>query len=342
MSIEGVMAVAALVVFLLSFALTGLVKLYAQRRLLDIPNDRSSHLQPTPRGGGLAILLALAAGLLGFHQEIGLDQGLGLSMLALVPLVLMGFVDDHRGLSARSRFGVQVLAALWVFWALGYPVPKEVSSSGFVSVAIALPFALLLLTWFLNLYNFMDGIDGLAGSQLVFVFFAAALVHESQVGLSMFSGESQVAVLAGSATLGFLIWNWPPARIFMGDVGSGPLGFLIGVLLLSSTARGELSLEVWVILNGVFLIDATLTLLVRLGRGDAWYQAHRTHAYQRASRRFESHRTVTLGLSLINLSWLLPIALLAHHDPAHGGIYLSLALGPLIALALHYRAGQPE
>lgn len=321
----------------LSLGLTGLVRRYALRRLLDVPNARSSHSQPTPRGGGLAILITLGVGLTQFTDQSWGPHSLKGALLGGLPLAVIGFLDDHFGVPARWRFLVQILSAIWVFWALGGTLPPDFMPR-WLLMALGVP----LLVWLVNLYNFMDGIDGIAGSQALFVFCTAAFLMMTGKENALDAFEGSVALMAGASTLGFLIWNWPPAKIFMGDVGSGPLGFLIGVLALFSSAEGVLALPVWLILNGVFLVDASLTLLIRLARGDRWYEAHRAHAYQHASRIFQSHLSVTRAVSLINVSWLLPLAWCSMNDPRGGWLYLPLAWLPLGLLALRYRAGHPD
>jgi Fuc2NAc and GlcNAc transferase len=147
--------------------------------------------------------------------------------------------------------------------------------------------------------------------------------------------------LAG-ASLGFLRWNWPPARIFMGDVGSGFLGFALAVLGLAASRSGAVPIEVWAILGGVFMVDATVTLIRRAGRGDRWFEAHRLHAYQHLARRWHSHLAVTLVVIAIDVIWLLPWALAAANFPAHAPLFLAAALIPLALVFLACGAGAKE
>ena len=160
--------------------------------------------------------------------------------------------------------------------------------------------ALLGIVWTLNLFNFMDGIDGIAASEAVFISCSGAL-------LSFIHGQSgQILVLGltfGSAALGFLLWNWPPATIFMGDVGSGYLGYVISVMALVAARDNPAAVLIWLILGGVFFVDATVTLLRRAIRRERLHQAHRCHAYQRLARQWGSHRRVTITVMLLNLGW---------------------------------------
>lgn len=323
-----------------AWVLTGLVLRYARRRLLDIPNERSSHAVPTPRGGGLAIALVVSAGLLVQALVGALDSRTSASLLAAGGAVAwIGWLDDRKGVGPRARFGVHVAAILLVLVGtsglgpLAMPGLPPVAVLNYVAAAFA-------LAWLINLFNFMDGIDGIAGAEAVFFAIGLGLclrVHGVEAGVAM-----PLAALIGASTLGFLAWNWPPARIFMGDVGSGFLGFGLGALAL--LAHRETSLNLWVptILLGVFVTDATVTLLRRAARGERWYAAHRSHAYQWLARRHGAHRPVTLASIGLNLLWLLPLAALATLHPSWALPITILAYFPLVVLAWRAGAGRPE
>ena len=270
-----------------SAILTGLVRAYALRSsLLDVPNERSLHRTPTPRGGGVAIVVVTLVGLVGLAAvgtipvSVAWTLGVGGALVAAV-----GWLDDRRGVSAPVRALVHAVAATWaVAWIFGEPAPLAVLGA-------------LGIVWAINLYNFMDGIDGLAAGEAVSVglIAGALLLAAGDAALSM------VAFLVAAAAAGFLGWNWSPARIFMGDVGSGFLGYGFGALALLSHRAGAVSLTLWILLAGVFLFDATLTLLRRIARGERWYQAHRSHAYQRLVQAGSSHGRVTALALLVNL-----------------------------------------
>jgi Fuc2NAc and GlcNAc transferase len=151
-----------------------------------------------------------------------------------------------------------------------------------------------------------------------------------------------VAALCSAAAAGFLLWNWPPAKIFMGDVGSGYLGYVLAILALAATIRDPVAVWVWLILGGAFFVDATVTLARRTIRGDRLYEAHRSHAYQWLARRWGSHLPVTVTLLALNLLWLFPAAWLAERYPALALWILIAAYLPLIVLALVAGAGRPE
>jgi Fuc2NAc and GlcNAc transferase len=192
---------------------------------------------------------------------------------------------------------------------------------------------LIALVWLLNLFNFMDGIDGIAGVQAVTALSGAALILWS-------AGSSYwpIILLALSASiLGFLVFNWAPAKIFMGDAGSSFLGFMLGALALITSATGLINLWGWLILLAIFIGDSTLTLLRRVKSGDKLYEAHRSHAYQILSRKWGSHMPVTLLVLCVNLIWLLPLAWAASVWPAEGILFCLLAYLPL--LWFMYRVG---
>ncbi|MEY4683906.1 MAG: hypothetical protein RLZ25_365 [Pseudomonadota bacterium] len=328
-----------IVLALLSGWATGWVRHYALIRLLDVPNDRSSHTRPTPRGGGLGIVVVLVvSGLMAFAAGL-LPASLALALSAAIPLAIIGFIDDHGDVPARWRFLVQVISAIWAIYWIGGLEMLRIGGLDLHLGVLGYPFGILVMVWMLNLFNFMDGIDGIEASEVIFIGLASSLLIGGGITLAP-APELLTLVAISGATFGFLLWNWPPARIFMGDVGSGVLGFLLALLMLQSAVSGKLSLVIWVILSGVFLVDATVTLLIRLTQGERWYQAHRSHAYQHASRRFGNHRTVTLGVLAINLFWLLPMAFIAQMKPELEFLVMLVALSPLAYAGIRLGAGR--
>lgn len=319
----GALLAVALLTVLASAALVRLLIGYAHAQgVLDVPNARSSHSRPTARGGGLAIVacVLLAAALLGWRGQLPVTLA-GVLLAGGGAIALLGWLDDRQGLGVRLRLLVHLVAC---GAALGLLAPAQWAWPAVLAGTLA-------LAWLLNLYNFMDGIDGLAGVEAVTVAIGAG-------GLLLLAGATPpagpglllLAVVTAAAAAGFLAWNWPPAAIFLGDAGSGFLGYLFGVLALASLAAG-VSPWAWPILLGVFIVDATATLLRRLLAGERVQQAHRSHAYQRLARRLGGHRPVTLAVAAINLGWLLPLALAAQLRPALGLPLLLLAWLPLLA-----------
>lgn len=323
----------------LSCVLTAWLRRYAiARSLLDIPNVRSSHSVPTPRGGGVAIVLSviLATVLLYGYGLVNADLCIAISGAGGLT-ALIGFLDDHGHIQARWRLLAHFVAAGWgLFW-LGGLAPIEVFGFSLQLGWLGQLLALVYVVWMLNLYNFMDGIDGIAALEAITVCLSAAL-------LSYVAKVDVVwpALVTAAGALGFLIWNFPPAKIFMGDAGSGFLGLLLALLSLHAGWQSADLFWAWLIVLGVFIVDATYTLLRRLLRGDKVYQAHRSHAYQYAARLYQGHLPITLAVALINLLWLLPIALAVVLGGIDGVMGLLIAYLPLVLLAIKYRAGQLE
>ena len=318
---------------------TAVARRWALRRsLVDLPNARSSHTQPTPRGGGIAIVAVFVAAATVWAAYS--DAGAWALWIAVVPpglaVAAVGLRDDLRPLPARVRLAVHVAAAAWLVWGLGGLPPVHTLGSPADWGIAGHVLAVIAVVWVLNLYNFMDGIDGIAGAQAVFVAGASALLGGAQSPAFV-----PLVVLAG-ASAGFLALNWPPARIFIGDAGSGFLGFVLAGLLLANHAAAPPSIWLAVILLAVFLADATLTLARRVARGESPHAAHRSHAYQRLSRRWGAHRPVTLAACAVNLGWLLPLAALASARPDWALPLALLAVAPLLAAAAAVGAGTED
>jgi Fuc2NAc and GlcNAc transferase len=306
-----------------------------KRGMLDVPSARSSHATATPRGGGVVIVLVtLAAAATGLTGRSA-DMAATLSWLLGGALVgTAGFLDDLHGLSAPKRLIFHVLACIPLLIITGGPtlLPWH---GGFVQLgALGWLVGALAIVWSINLFNFMDGIDGLAASQAVFVAGSAAFLA---------SGPSTtllpLVALVG-ATAGFLVWNFPPAKIFMGDVGSGFIGFAIAAGALLTAHQGLLSVWTWIILHGLFIADATVTVLVRLFQGQHLSEAHSLHLYQRLARRRRSHRIVTLGALALNLLWCLPWATATIIWPTAQASIAAIALVPLFVAAVLGGAGR--
>ncbi len=291
----------------LSVALTGIALVILRRRaILDLPNARSSHTVPTPRGGGWGLMLALLpfwlwatwrTGRLHDPQELALIGG------ALL-LMTVSWIDDRRGLGAGVRFLAQFLAV----GAAMVTLPGDLSiTGGILPLVLDRLVAALIWLWFVNLFNFMDGIDGIAGGSAAAMGFGLMLVflRHGPNQLEAFRAAMIVAV-----SLGFLYWNWNPAKIFMGDVGSVPLGFLLGFGLVRLAMDGAQVPALIIALY--YLADATITLLKRLKRGERVWQAHREHFYQRSTQLGRSHaRTaktaIMVQLALAMFGWLAEI-----------------------------------
>jgi Fuc2NAc and GlcNAc transferase len=293
--------------------LTGAVRRHAiDRGIMDHPNARSSHDRSTPRGGGAAIVVCVlgATALAGVTGLLPPWTAAAVSGGGLVAGI--GWLDDRGGVRASVRALVHFVAAGWAVWCLG-GMPRFDYGAGSLGLgAVGAVLAVVGIVWATNFFNFMDGIDGIAASETLTVgLFGGALLL-----LGGSPGLAAVAFATAGAGAGFLVWNWSPARIFMGDVGSGFLGFLFGTLAVASQNQGT-PLPLWLLLLGVFCVDATVTLVRRVARGEVWYAAHREHAYQRAVRAGWSHARVSatvlavnVGLGLLAVvAWRLPAAM---------------------------------
>jgi Fuc2NAc and GlcNAc transferase len=327
-------AAALLATALLTYVARG----FALRQgILDVPNSRSSHHAPTPRGGGIAIVLVVTASLVGLvaygivSRELALALGGGGLMVATV-----GYADDRRPLPSGVRLGVHCVAALWALGWLGGLAPLRVGAHAVNLGLGGQILGFLGIVWTLNLFNFMDGIDALATSEAVFVL-AAGGVLAGGVG-----EVSTLACMVAGACAGFLVWNWPPAKIFLGDVGSGYLGYLVAVLPLAAARTDSAAPWVWLILGGAFFADATVTLARRVLRGQPAHEAHRTHAYQWLTRRRDSHLQATLAVIILNIACLLPLGWLAARHPSAALLVALTTLAVLAVLVTLVGAGRHE
>ncbi|KAF1709751.1 lipopolysaccharide biosynthesis protein [Pseudoxanthomonas kalamensis DSM 18571] len=255
-----------------------------QRKLLDAPGERRSHDIPTPRGGGIAIVLTVLAGLFWLASRTPANAGHLLTIAAGLALVSgIGWVDDHRPLSVRARLFVHAIASLmlaWVAWSEGHSLMLATA-------------AFLLSMYLINIWNFMDGIDGLATSQ--------ALIAASALACLLPLPWPWLAAGLAAACASFLPFNFPKARIFLGDVGSGSLGYLLAALFVAGMAMLPWASWPWLLLPAsAFIVDAGFTLAWRMLNGQQWWSAHVDHLYQRWARRI-GHRRVTLAYALFSM-----------------------------------------
>lgn len=322
---------------IISMLSTELVRRHAIRNhRLDQPNHRSSHVTPTPRGGGLAIVVTFLLAIVCLVLTGKLDVNTFLALAGGGVLVAaIGYWDDCQDLSAKTRLLGHLAAAVWAVIWLGGISQLDVGFTAWDWGWLGYGVTILGIVWLLNLYNFMDGIDGIAGSETVI----AAGVGGVFLLSAGADGLALTAFVLAAACVGFLLWNWPPAKIFMGDVGSGFLGYVLAVLLIASDHATNVSVWVWLLLLSVFVVDATVTLLRRLLRHEKIYEAHRSHAYQNATTLYSSHLKVTLATIAINLVWLVPLAFAAWQWPDWAALLFVVGILPLVGLALKYHAG---
>lgn len=308
------------------------------KRLFDVPNERSSHTVPTPRGGGIGfgvvfsaaiIVLAIAHKLLLWETIAGLSG---------VLVAAVGYWDDRRNVRLKTRFSIQIVSAFIAVAALAALHRPGQASTSAVIVILLLVIEVVGLTWILNLTNFMDGIDGIVAVEIASVASICAGMIAFRSGITI---PAVLFVLLAVIVAPFLYVNWPPAKIFMGDVGSSYLGFMTGIVALMAVAHHQLFLLSPLILLGVFISDATTTLITRMLKQESWYAAHRTHAYQIMALRY-GHGRVSLAVGLINVLWLAPLAVAANVDPGNGALYLLIALSPLVVASYVIRAGASQ
>lgn len=324
-----------LFIILASLFLTECLRRYSvKKNLLDAPNSRSSHSIATPRGGGLSIVVCFLI-VIGFSTS--LPSNIIFALIGSGALIaVVGFWDDQGHVAARWRLLSHFIAAIWVLYWFGGLAEFE-----FLGLSINLGWLVFVvvafaLVWLLNLFNFMDGIDGIAASETIFVTCAGAYFS----WLNGLENLSYISLVLAASTMGFLILNWPPAKIFMGDVGSGFLGLMLGIIVYANVLEGG-SVWVWTILLGVFLVDSGITLVRRIINGDKWYEAHCSHAYQHAARKW-GHKRVTVATIIINLCWLLPLAYLEYLYEDLALMLMCVAYIPLIILALKLKSGMAD
>lgn len=325
----------------------GLVRLLITRSmatgLIDRPNERSSHTVPTPRGGGVGFVVTFFAAAIGTQWYFaGHEFGFATWLLpGSAAIAILGFLDDRFSLKASQRLAVQLLAAAAALSVLFMGLPSKSPFAGTPNVlgAVVALLSFLWIVWMTNLYNFMDGIDGYAAVEAVLVATAmAALLWRHDLAIPM-----TLYLLFAGAVGGFLLLNWAPAKIFMGDAGSTFLGFFFAVMAVALQVRHSVPIETSVVLLGTFVVDATYTLLVRVKRGKKAYVAHRDHAYQHAVQRGWSHRRTVLFFSAITVCWLMPVAtVISETQPEqwpHRLALVALAFLPLVFVEYYFRAG---
>jgi len=275
---------------LLSFALTYIIRYFAiKHKLIDIPNERSSHNIPTPTGGGLSIVITWYIGITILFFFNQLDTRLYLALLSGIILMIISLIDDFVNLKPIVRLVFHFITVILAFYLLGglraFIIPG-LNPQYFIFVY---PIVILGMVWFINLFNFMDGLDGFASTEAIIL------------GLIMFIYSGNIVNLIFIVSiLGFLYWNWPKARIFMGDVGSIQLGFILVVLGIHFHNTLEFSILNWIMLSSPFWFDATYTLFRRWRKGEKLSQAHKKHTYQRIVQAGFSHQKVNFYLIGIN------------------------------------------
>jgi len=289
---------------IVSFALTMVImKFSLKRNILDIPNERSSHTLPTPRGGGLAIVISwyLGISILFFCGEV--SSNLYFALLSGIFLAIISLIDDIFTIKPAIRLFIQSITVVISFVLLKGIEPFIFHNTGIILRIILYSITIIGMIWFINLYNFLDGIDGYASIEAICI----------SLALFLFTGHNINLFLIAAVT-GFLIWNWPKAKIFMGDVGSTQLGFIIAVLGIYFHNEHKISIIYWLILTAPFWFDATLTLYRRWRNKEILSQAHRKHIYQRLVQSGFSHLQVDILLFIFNVVLIVAVYFSSKHN----------------------------
>ena len=322
------------IAFVLSFVGIYFLKKHAlQLNLVAIPNERSLHQNATPQGGGVIIAIIFIAFTIFFYIS---GQMKCVEFIALfggcLVMSVTGFLDDVWEIKARVRFLIQFMAAGWgLYWLGGIPyVPFFDSLFGLYALANAV--AVVALVWFINSFNFMDGIDGLATS-------GATFFSLSIGGYFLWQGiepYGSLLIILAASSLAFLCFNWPPAKMFLGDAGSNFFGYLFGTLLLITVKNENLSLWTWLIILAYFVTDTTTTTLLRIYLVKGWYRTHRSHAYQNLARVLNNHKFVTRLILGINVFYLLPLAYLSIQYQQYAWLTFLASIIPILLFVLRY------
>ncbi len=275
----------------MSFTLTYLIRRIAlAHKIIDVPNERSSHHTPIPRGGGLAIVLSWYLGISVLFYLGLIEKSLYFALLSGILISIVSFIDDLVGLKPSVRLFFHFLTAIIAFILLGGLRQLIIPGIELKYMYLLYPFAIIGMVWFINLFNFMDGVDGFASLEAITICLVIYLLSGSIINIILIA-----------CILGFLFWNWPKAKIFMGDVGSTQLGFILVVLGIYFHNTFKFSILNWIMLSSPFWFDATLTLYRRWRNGERLGEAHRKHAYQRIVQAGFSHLKVNAFLLLINV-----------------------------------------
>lgn len=273
-----------------SFALTYFIRRFAlKNKIVSIPNERSLHVVPTPHGGGLAIVISWYVGISILFLSGIIEKNLYFAFLSGVILTIVSLIDDLIGLKITTRLFFQFVTAITSFVFLGGLRQLIIPGIEMNYLYIVYPLAIVGMVWFINLFNFMDGVDGFASLEAITICLVIYFLSGSVINLLL------IACISG-----FLFWNWPKAKIFMGDVGSTQLGFILVVLGIYFHNTYQFSILNWIMLSSPFWFDATLTLIRRWRNGEKLGEAHRKHAYQRIVQAGFSHLKVNMFLLIIN------------------------------------------
>jgi len=302
-----------------------------KNKILSNLNFRTLHEKPTPRGGGIIFSFVFIFSVIFIYYknfinlELILVFGIGAGIAAII-----GYIDDLRGIAPLKKLVLQLFLVAWILYFFnGGPL---VVNSGFDSL-LGLIVSAFFLTWLINVYNFIDGIDGFAitGAILILATILSVLVISRNT-----SNLETLFILLLISCFGFLFFNWPKATIFMGDSGSIFLGYCFGAIIIYTTMMREISFFTWLVTLAYYLSDTTSTSIVRIFTIKKWYHTHRSHAYQNLARTLNNHFKVTIGVAMYHIFWLFPLALLTALKPNFEILAVILAYTPAIIWSLKF------
>jgi Fuc2NAc and GlcNAc transferase len=331
--------------FVISFLLTFFVKEIVRKKgFLDKPNNRSAHKKPTPTLGGIAIVISFLLGICVMFYAAIIPNDL------LIPLILGGgllaiisLFDDIKPIAVKYRIALHIfVAVLTVYW-LNFNLFFDWFDYHFGLGYLSAVLSVIIIIMAINTVNFMDGIDGLVSLEVIFIASTIAFLLIQQNNMI----EARYFMLLIAVMFGFLFWNFSPAKIFMGDVGSIFLGFLLAILMIITINNKTISMWTWLILLAVFWLDVVSVLIIRLLTKQKIFEAHKTHCYQKVTQFIEmkknrtfAHRTTVILITLINFLWLFPLAIMSQYYENYGLWLLIISCLPLLFLAFRFKAGR--
>ena len=323
--------------FVLTLAGTYFYRLIAIKYgIIAKKNFRTLHEINLPKGGGIVFSLVFLifslylcmAGIISTYLAVPLLVG-GLL------ISIFGLIDDKYDIPANIKFVIQFSSSVFLlYWFEGVDLLFEPESMPLKTGASGIVLGMIMLCWWLNAYNFMDGIDGMVASETVFICVLLGILIT--VNYPEYSSYASVLALLAAVCLAFLVFNWPPAKIFMGDAGSLFLGFTFSVLILFSMEQAIVTVWQWLIVFSYFVFDTGITLLLRIIKVRKWYGVHRSHAYQNLARIWGDHKRVTGLVMLYNLLWITPLTILSVLYPTKQLLFFMLAAIPVIGWTLKF------
>jgi len=320
------------VTFLVSLVGLRIYRIFAiKKSIIANPNFRNLHQNPTPRGGGIVFSTVFLVALLILWGSSFIDSSLMWAVFfgGLIA-TYFGFIDDVIEVRAKTKLIIQCALAAWVLVCFGsVPLADFPLTPYFIDLAISW----FAMVWLMNAYNFMDGSDGMAASGAVFFCLAAITL------LILLFGDPTLITIFGLlavSCIGFLLSNWPPARIFMGDSGSLFLGYFFCALISKTVTSGQITLWTWLIMLAYFLGDTTTTSAIRIFITKPWYGVHRSHAYQNLVRINQNHLTVLSGILYFHFIWLFPLVIWSVLTPKYAPLAFVFAYTPVVLWTIRY------